>query len=258
MPIDRAAWLSPFSRLPAWLCPNCLIGHLKFKSDKDTQGHETERSRKHAASQEYAPDYVEHRFSAIMHCDNTACREVVSVIGTREGFDDYRPEDGDDQWTERLHVEAVIPAPVPISIPTNVPASIRTPIEAAATLHWINPASAGNALRQAVERYLDFKGVKANEYKPNAQPGKKRRRMSLGERFADYEGRLKGDSTFLSAIRWLGNVASHEGDLDRDHVLTAFEMLDAIIQKQFVRHERTLTKKAKVIERSKGKAKPAQ
>ena len=163
------------------------------------------------------------------------------------------PDNNGDHWRERVRIDSVLPAPMPIKIPKNVPDRIRAPIERAAKLYWMSSAAAGNSLRQAVERYMDFKRVKATAINPNARPGKKRRRLSLGERFGDFEKRLKGDASFLSAIRWLGNVASHEGDLDRDHVLTAFEMLELVLEDQFVGHRQNLVKKAQQIERTKGK-----
>lgn len=253
MPIDRKEWISPFNHLPSWLCGRCGTGRLSRRDADATKGTETRASRANRSGIEHSPEWMEHRFATLIACDNSACGEVVSVTGWREEFEDCMPDNSGDYWRERVRIDSVLPAPMPISLPKNVPDRIRSPIERTAKLYWISSAAAGNSLRQAVERYMDFKGVKATAIKPNAQPGRKRRRLTLGERFQDFEKRLKGDASLLSAIRWLGNVASHEGDLDRDHVLTAFEMLELVLEDQFVGHRNRLAKKAQQIERTKGK-----
>jgi transposase len=252
MPIDRKDWISPFNHLPRWLCPRCRTGHLVAKSPDATKGEETRASRINRANPDVSPEWYEHRFATLIHCNNAACAEVVSVTGWRETFEDCMPDRDGNYWTERVRIDSVLPPPVPIHIPENVPVRIRKPIERAARLYWTSAAAAGNSLRQAAERYLDHKGVK--KYRDQSRKSV----FSLGERTALFEKRFKSDTTFLTAIRWLGNIASHEGDIDRNHILTAFEMIELVLEDDFVGHARRLMKEAQTIVRTRGKAKPAK
>ncbi len=256
MSIDRKAWISPFPTLPRWLCSRCGQGHLRQQSADAFTGEETKHSRVNGAATEFRPEWTEHRFATLIKCDNKTCREPHSVTGRREGYEDCVSDIEGNYWSERLHVDSIVPAPMPIHIPASVPDQIAAPIRVAAMLYWADRAAAGNALRQAVERFLDFKGVKASEPRANPTPGRRSDFLSLEKRLADYRDRLKGDPKFLSAVRHLGNVGSHNGELDHEHVLLAFEMIENVLEDQFVGTRKRLEGAAALIERSRGRAKP--
>lgn len=254
MPIDRETWSGPFAALPRLPCSECKYGHLIQASDEVFKGEETKTSRVHGVATELRPEWTEHRFAVLIRCSEKACREPHAIMGRREGYQDCVPDNEGDYWRARLHIDGILPPPMPIYIPADVPPRIADPIKVAAKLYWNNPASAGNALRQAVERFLDFKGVKASEPRKNPKPNQERALLSIERRLADYRDRLKGDATLLSAVRHLGNVGSHDGALEQEDVLLAFEMIEKVLDDQFVGTQERLDNAAALIERSRGRA----
>lgn len=55
------------------------------------------------------------------------------------------------------------------------------------------------------------------------------------------------------AVKWVGNEGSHEGHVDHEVLLDTYELYEAALDEIYVKKSITLTNKAKVLIKTKGK-----
>lgn len=76
--------------------------------------------------------------------------------------------------------------------------------------------------------------------------------MSLHSRIALYEQQNKAIATRLFAIKWLGNAGSHPGEITKDDVLDAYEILESILDQLYVQHEKRIDRMVSKVNKKKG------
>lgn len=193
-------------------------------------------------------NHVEYRFTALLKCDNSACREVAPVAGLGE------VDEVPDERMERLeYVEQFFPtyfdpSPILISIPTRCPASVREQLQASFSASWTDANSAANRIRVAVELLLDSLRIPRTRKAKNGR----RHRQSLHERIESLPQQRAEIKDLLLAIKWLGNYGTHETTLTQDSVYDALDIFEVVLTSLYSEHPRRIKQLVKVVNKRRG------
>ncbi|MFD5901035.1 DUF4145 domain-containing protein [Streptomyces microflavus] len=130
------------------------------------------------------------------------------------------------------------------------PQQVQERIEAASPILWVDPSSAANRLRSAIEALMDHEGI-PRRWSTNG----KKYDINLHKRIERFKKEKKDFAKvadLLLAVKWIGNVGSH-GSVIRIHdVLDAIEILDRVIQQLYDTSAAMTEKKAEDIIARKG------
>jgi hypothetical protein len=187
------------------------------------------------------------QFTALFECDSDACREVIAAAGrvTLEGEYDH---DGEVVFTVYHHPTYLQPSPLLFTIPANTPAPIRDQIVKASDLFWSEPGSAVNAIRSAIELMLNDRGIKRFGQKKSGG----RSLLSLHNRITIFQNKLPRLAPLLLAAKWIGNEGSHNGEITRDDVFDAADLLEYVLEEVYAKRTVSLEKLSKTIIKKKG------
>lgn len=251
MPVNRKLWKEPLTNnyVPNWHCSACAGGYLKHKPGS-LHFLETSESRKAHHHEAWDQDWIEYRFSALLVCNNEHCQGPVAVAGCGRVEMVQTSHNGDVQCMEFFYPQHMSPSPPIIAVSMEYPEPIVYELQKAFIASWGDFPLAGNQIRSAVERLLDF--LKEPETKLS-KPGK-REPLTLHTRIASLATRDKELSESLLAVKWLGNVGSHSDELSREDIFDAFDILDLILSDLFVSHRARVKKLVSSINENKGPA----
>jgi len=228
MSIDRKLWIPPFpSALPALPCCACQIGFLNIVLDslKEMETGPSENAQSHDA---WELEWMDSRFTGFYRCTNPKCRHVVAVAGKVSYKSDHEVlPDGD--WEERADPHytplAFAEPPAVIRVSEQCPGAVSAHLDRSFGLYWMDRRSCATAIRTAVESLLDERSVpKEIERKPG-----KLARIPLHDRVVRFQEADPEPGKLLMAIRVIGNVGTHQDDITVDDLLTAYEILDHVI-----------------------------
>lgn len=125
----------------------------------------------------------------------------------------------------------------------HLPSNIQELICQADALFWINPSSCVNILRSSIEKLLDNEGVQ--------ELNSRQKVMALGVRIESHihsSNILHKYQVKLSAIRWLGNSGSHQGNMTHEDVYGGYKIFFHILDELFEEPERARKKREKTAE----------
>ncbi|MEQ1818625.1 MAG: DUF4145 domain-containing protein [Terricaulis sp.] len=251
MGFKKELWSGSFEILPRWPCPSCSSGHLVSIEDAKFV-RETVASKRLRASEEWEPEWVVERFSTGLQC--SVCAEAAVVAGTiTYGYEQFYDEDGDPSLeVVALYCPEILqPSPQIIDIPNTTPGEVVGEIERASSLIWLDEGSCANRLRAATELILTDLGVPrftTNKHGSRVQ-------LTLAARIDKLKTKHQTAAKLLHSLRWIGNVGSHGGlsGIARKDLLSAFEIMEHLLEKLFDNKEDRLVKTAADITRRKGK-----
>jgi hypothetical protein len=231
--MDRNLWKSnlTFEHSRPWPCPRCKTGRLQLVKES-IQTFETRASieaRQAQAEGEWEPDVPFFRFTCVLRCHQSACKEPVVVSGHTTYEQEQEPEGG---WTWAHYLQPLFfhPPPPIIPIPDSCPKLVRQAIEGAFALYWCDRSSCANKLRLATEELLTALRVPLTQ----TDPAKHRRnRLKLHRRIELLDAKDHRLATQLFAVKWIGNEGSHPGSLTADDLLDAFVILGDALQRLF-------------------------
>lgn len=250
MPVERALWQRTFAELPNWPCPTCQSGNVFL--DKDTlHVSETEKSKKEHACDDWEPEWIDERFCCLMICQNKRCGEIVSVGGRTIHHSPQANEYGDVLDDGYWYAPGfVYPAPPLFRLPKECPRELADQMKSAFSLFWPSAGSCANSLRVAVEILLDLHEIA--DTNTNGKGVRVPRRID--ERIKDFQNVDDKAAEMLLAVKWIGNVGSH-GDLNslyNEDLFPAFDILEYLIEKLYVKRDEQLQNLAKEINDQKG------
>ncbi|WP_329078447.1 DUF4145 domain-containing protein [[Kitasatospora] papulosa] len=202
-------------------CPTCVRGVLRPAADSFVND-ETITSKSLHHHEVWDPEWIQGDFLCILTCPNATC-DRVRVIGesrVRETGDWYG-----EQYEWWLTPTMFFPALPLIQSRSLCPKEVGNRVDIAAKILWLDPSSAANRIRSAVEALMDEHGI--IRYKPSRRA--KPSRISLDERISTFKTALPQHAEaadMLLAVKWIGNVGSHEGVLRILDVLEGVEFLD--------------------------------
>ena len=196
-------------------------------------------------------DWEDHTglFAALMSCSK--CKEVIALCGSFTT--ELGGEDGISPYSE-FKPHYFSPAPPILHIPENAPASMSRELKDAFALFWADHRSCLNKLRSATEALLTHLGVKRFGMKKAKAPATKGERvpLSLASRIEILTNKNKKHSSELTALRQLGNVGSHGGEITASDALDGFELMMRLLDAIFVRSDDAFTKMVKEIVKRQG------
>lgn len=207
MASNRELWPETFASdsFPSLPCPSCRSGRLELRGETLTITRLGSAHREHLR-RGYDPNNDAGRFTCTLVCSNRRCGEVVVVAGdaSYEYFDEQ-------ENLNSLRPHSMHPGPPLMDVPANVPGFAVEAIRQAFEAFWGDRGSAANRLRISVERILDAEGVSKGSLK-------------LHERIDLFgKGHPELEDT-LDALRHVGNLGSHDGNVSREALLDTFEV----------------------------------
>lgn len=248
MPVKRNLLKEPLKRNEplGWHCPTCDGGYLGQKRESFYKW-ETSESRQAHDHEAWDPEWDRFRFIMLLSCNNPICREPVIVTG------ESRREIIQTSWNnyeenEYLYPRHVSPSPLLIPIAENYPEQVSAELRLSFVASWSDFSSAGNHIKTAVERRLDHLGVAKDKPGKEGEPPV---RLTLGQRIKKLEADEKAFS-HLTAIRWIGNQASHTAELTRDNIFDALDIVDSILEHLFNDHGKRVKELVEAINKAKG------
>ncbi|WP_195911354.1 DUF4145 domain-containing protein [Streptomyces kaniharaensis] len=122
----------------------------------------------------------------------------------------------------------------------------------ASAVLWADPSSAANRLRSAAEALMDDQGImrKGLDRKGKTTDLNLHSRIEL---FQKAKPNLKEVGDLLLAVKFIGNVGSHESILDMHSVLDGVEIFDQALTLLYDNSSRAILDKAAMITARKGK-----
>lgn len=235
----RDLWLTSFpdNEIPAFPCPLCDRGNLLYIK-KSLQLKESDAASAAVGSGDITPFEVTSLFAMFLKCSVGKCGCVVSVHGEADLHERYGVEDYEDRFFYALSPHGMFPAPPLATIPPQTPGAIANELKIAFQLFWIDLGSCANRLRISVEKILDELG---------APKGK------LFDRIDTFKKSDPDHADTFDALRHVGNVGSHEGVVERDAVLDAFEVYQDALAELFGKRSAKIAAMKQTLIQSKGK-----
>ncbi len=211
-------------RVPPFKCPHCDDGIMRPREGSLVVNEPRFSETEHALDG-WEPDWIRERFSLSMMCSDENCGEVVNLIGRTE-IREVINEDGDWSYEQMLLPTAAFPALPIIKVGEEVPREVRDEIEASFLLYWADLGASANRLRASVEGILDHFKIPASK----ATGGY----LMLNDRIKAFETIDPEHAETFHALRIVGNVGSHKGDLKREALLDAYEIYEHALDRLFV------------------------
>jgi hypothetical protein len=132
------------------------------------------------------------------------------------------------------------------------PKALGERIDAAAKILWLDPNAAANRIRAAVEVLIDEQGIPREK---TTQSGKVVR-LGLDSRIAEFKATLPQHADaadLLLAVKWIGNVGSHEDVLRIPDVLEGVAFLAHALSLIYDTNHGDMEKRASEVTARRGK-----
>lgn len=183
-----------------------------------------------------------------MHCTNPACGQWVVITGTyRVVINNGDPEYG--QYGELLQLKTFDPSLPLLEVPAGVPDEVTEAIAAAAAkIIWLDPSSAANRLRTAVERVLDDQKVR----KTRLTKKNTRQRLTAHARIEEFKPKNLAASEAMMAVKWMGNDGTHYSGMTATDVLEGATVLQLALKAIYDKSGAETLKLIKAINKAKG------
>jgi len=251
MKIDRDLWNESFYKdeWPKWPCPECGEKNLQLVKES-FKSHELVSSVNYHEYEDWDCNWYTGAFSSELKCMNSTCGEIVFVTGEKkiELTTKDTHEFGDVEIErDTIYPKYCHPALHLFNIPENTPWEVESAIINAFALFWSDKSACGNSIRKVVELILNDKRV-----------GKMRKTkagkwiyLKLDERIKIFEIKNKEASDTLMAIKWIGNVGSHEIEIDEEVLFDGLELLEFVLEELYgeAHHKRMANIRSRVIKR---------
>jgi hypothetical protein len=168
-------------------------------------------------------------FQMFLQCDLPERGAIVSVSGRTD------IEVIGSDVIEYLCPLSMFPAPPIIEIPPQTPSSVRKEIEKSFELFWLDLGACANRLRISIERIMDQAGIA--------------RRPPLAKRISTYEANGSIHGQTMLALKFIGNIGSHEGSVDRNVLCDAYRIYEDALAEIFGRRTAKMDAiRARIIE----------
>ncbi len=215
---------------PKYPCPRCADGHLRVRVD-GFQLVETEASKKARDFEEWEPEWIEERFTALLDCDEANCGELVVIAGDSVVMP-IEDEDGEGfGWglASMLRPRSMVPAAPIIPISTKLPASVSSELRLAFGLYWVDFGACISRLRTSLENLLDEKLISREGTKGNGDTY----RLTLNKRIELYEQQYTDSASAesMQALRVVGNLGAHGDHVSQENLFDALDVYeDALLE----------------------------
>jgi hypothetical protein len=252
MAIDKEYWKEIFfeeKNFPEIKCPTCNKGFIKPLKDA-FKSKETSESKQQHEHDDWEPEWIRYRFSAILECEHEKCKDIVVCTGTGSVEPDMEYNHLDETWQpiyrDFYSPKYFIPSLKIIPIRTTYPKELASELNNSFSHFFSDLTSCANKIRVCIEILMDELNVKKTELK-----GRKRKNLTLHARILEYKTQNPEVADYLLAINWIGNSGSHYDQLTKDDILDAYKLLDYTLSKLFDNQEKEIKKLSKEINKKK-------
>lgn len=235
---QRELW-GPFfyhDLLPSLPCPHCRRGNVILDRGS-LKKYEPPYSAALTGTEGWHPLVETVRFSCSLVCDVGSCGEIVNVHGNIDQMD-HVSDEGVVDFYPVLRPTSMFPAPPLAAIPDGMPMGLVRELRTCFQLFWVDLGSCANRLRIFVERLLDHYELPAGR---------------LNARIEAFKAKDPEHAETFDALRHVGNVGSHEGDVRHEVILDAFEILQDGLAELFGHRRRRIVALKRRIIANKGK-----
>lgn len=236
-------------------CPYCSKGELLFDSKKEKMLSDEKYNNQLKQSPDYDSDFEKYYFLINLICSGYQCKENVIVAGIITEHGIYSDNEGNGFQETTYKPTYFSKSPHIISIESSYPKDIIQLLESSFDLFWVDKMSCANKIRICLESLMDYYKVPKRSKKRDGTF----KNLSLHERIKKCDILKKSNfdnESFALAIKWIGNIGSHNSnDCSDEKILLAYELLDFILQDLFINQNKLqqLVKKAKIVNKTKGK-----
>lgn len=257
MAIERKHFQKGFTKFPSWTCPTCQTSVLKPMEGKQ-QVIETGPSKAAFNHEAWDPDWIVERFIDLLRCENPSCGQIVAVSGKtshyRAMYNDNPFEEPEYDLIQTFIPKTIVPAPSIFSIPLKTPEELTRQLHKAFSLFWMDLEASAGRIRVCIELLMD--DLKVSTHGTDKVTGIEFE-LSLHARIEKYGKTDKQSAALLLAVKWIGNQGSHVSldELERDDLLDVFEIVEFVLEENYVGNRKRLVAKASAINRAKGKPK---
>jgi hypothetical protein len=242
--MKESTWVENFhvTVAPSYPCPTCEHGRLLIQRDS-LKRMEPNWSKARHDDEFHDHDHDTERFVVFYKCDNGDCGEVSAVSGDIDAVD-AEMADGRDYVARVLCPKSMFPAPHIIEVPEKTPESVKAELVTSFQLYWADPASCASRVRTSLERLMDHFGVPKTRLDSKTR---KRKRIDLFIRIEKFCAAAKNvvHQESLHALREVGNLATHEGKIERKKILTAYRVYEEVLQELIGRRSAEIKKLAR-------------
>lgn len=172
----------------------------------------------------WEPEWIEFRFNFTVICNLDRCGEVSHINGNGSVDQTYDYE-GSFEWYEYFSIRSAFPSPHLMTIPEQTPAKVVQMLERSFQLFWPNPSSAAGALRSSLEFLLDDLKIPREQKDRNGAV----QRLSLHRRIELVIEQQKEFSDLFLALKEVGNIGSHGGDVTDKQYSDSLEIFDYVL-----------------------------
>ncbi|MFC7841921.1 DUF4145 domain-containing protein [Streptomyces sp. NPDC057382] len=228
-------------------CPTCTRGVLLPDPDSFVS-EESATSQAWTIHEAWEPDWIHGGFHGVLTCRKKTC-DRVRVIGEMSvGGSSRRGEQYETWWTPTLF----LPALPLLENRKLCPPEVGERVDAAAKILWLDPSAAANRIRAAVEALMDDRGVIRKQLNAKGKVD----RLDLHARISKFKKALPQHADaadLLLAVKWIGNVGSHEDVLRVPDVLEGVEFLDHALSQIYGRSPDDVKKRAAEVTARRGR-----
>ena len=144
--------------IPEWVCPICNKGIL-IGDKKTLIVTEYEHSKAEHSDENWEPLWISGNFSGFIKCNSSKCKEkVVVIVTTSVEEDNYYDETYDavfQTYYDRLQPKLFVPTLNIFEIQTEIPENIKSQIQEAFYLFFVDSSACSNKIRIVVEFIMD-------------------------------------------------------------------------------------------------------
>lgn len=245
--MDRAIYHKGFyeiSESTKLICPECNKGELVIvQKNVEIGGYDT-YNKKAKSHEDFDIDWLQNSFHGFLLCNK--CHEKIAFAGKSDiGMRIYLDGEGPDCY-DRLTIEYIERPPHIIEIHSKVPKKVKKIILDSFKLFWVDLNSCANKIRICLELIMDMSNIqKFQIVKHHRKP------LSLHERIINFSKNDTALKIILTSIKWIGNYASHNENINKDDILDGYILLDLALKKIYVNNEKEIMKIASSINSSK-------
>ncbi|MCX5207646.1 DUF4145 domain-containing protein [Streptomyces sp. NBC_00237] len=232
-------------------CPTCTRGALLPVSDSFVAEESATSSTLHTHDA-WEPEWIQGGFHCVLTCRRATCDRVRVVGEMSVGLARrYNGHYNHDQYEQYLIPTMFLPALPLIESRSLCPSEVGERVDAAAKILWIDPNAAANRIRAAVEALMDDRGIFRVQLNPKGKPV----RLTLDRRIANFKALPDHTDAadLLLAVKWIGNVGSHEDVLRIRDVLEGVEFLDHALSLIYDSNHDEMKKRASEVTARRGR-----
>jgi hypothetical protein len=201
---------------------------------------------------EIGPEVESGRFVSFLECTDVRCGEIVVVAGdyltVTHTASDLETDEEEEYEVTHYSPSSMHPAPPIIFGPRTLNDACRAHLAVAHELYWVDLAACANRLRILVEALLDQLKIARRGRKGKSENA----RLDLSDRIGLLQATRPGQDEALTALRFVGNVASHQGETDLAFMLDCFDILENAMDELLERRSVSRAERIKIIIDAKG------